>query len=187
MNPIDDFLKEAGILGTLGSAFKRGVAAGVVDPNTKGAIAKGMAGGFGRALNLAGTGALLTAGAVGAAQAYDGIKDRLTKTRDYKSMLEATPALRKYDAGQVQMVYNTLRNQAPSLSKDPLLAGSFVRKTLEVSPESGPFVDVATAKTLSDTQKNLTEARDKRGPISEAFKPYMRPGLSPLDAGKSGK
>lgn len=184
MNPIDDFLKEAGILGSLGKAFKRGVAAGVVNPDTKGAIAKGMAGGLGRAANLAGTGALLTAGAVAGSSGYDAIMNRFTKTRDYKSMLEANPALNKYDAGQVQMVYNTLRNQAPSLSKDPLLAGSFVRKTLEIAPESGPFVDIATAKTLSDTQKNLSEARDKRGPIAEAFKPYMRPGLAPLDSGK---
>lgn len=154
MNPVDDFLKTAGWWDTLKS-------------------------GFGQALPGAIIGAGLAAGGQLGSAGYGAIKERLTKTRDYKAMLGASPALKKFDAGQVQMVYNSLRSHAPSMSKDPLIAGSFVRRTLEISPESGPFIDPATTKMLAETQRNVATARSGRGSISEAFKPTAITSIDP--------
>jgi len=154
MNPVDDFLKTAGWWDTLKS-------------------------GFGQALPGAIIGAGLAAGGQLGSAGYGAIKERLTKTRDYKAMLGASPALKKFDAGQVQMVYNSLRSHAPSMSKDPLIAGSFVRRTLEISPESGPFIDPATTKMLAETQRNVATARSGRDSISEAFKPTAITSIDP--------
>jgi hypothetical protein len=154
MNPVDDFLKTAGWWDTLKS-------------------------GFGQALPGAIIGAGLAAGGQLGSAGYGAIKERLTKTRDYKAMLGASPALKKFDAGQVQMVYNSLRSHAPSMSKDPLIAGSFVYKTLDLAPESGPHIDPQTAKLLAETQRNVVTARSGRGSISEAFKPTAITSIDP--------
>ena len=153
MNPVDDFLKTAGWWDTL-------------------------KGGFGQALPGAVIGAGLAAGGQLASAGFGLAKDKLTKPRDYKAMLEATPSLNKFDAGQVQMVFNSLRSHAPTMSKDPLIAGSFIRRTLELSPETGPFIDPATVKMLAETQRNVATARSDRGPIVEAFKPTQ---IAPID------
>jgi hypothetical protein len=174
MNPVDDFLKEASFissLASLGGAFMRGAAGTSSKAGAKGVVGKGVASGLGQAFTGATALTLMTGAAVGASRAFEALEDRLTKTRDYKAMLQASPALSKYDAGQVQMVFNSLRAQAPSMSKDPLIASSFIRKTLEYSPESGPFVDPQTAKTLTDVQGNINKARNERGSVAGAFKP----------------
>ncbi len=154
MNPVDDFLKTAGWLGT----FKIG---------------------FGHALGAAGVGALLAGGGMVASKGYDAVKERITKPRDYQAMLKANPAVEKYDAGQVQMVYNSLRAQSPSMSKDPLIANSFVRRTLDLATEDGPYIDPATAKTLAETQRNVAQAKSARGSIADAFKPIPMYPMNP--------
>lgn len=158
MNPVDDFLaekeKQAGWLTSIGNAFKEGLGGG----HTMGqAMAKG--------LGAAAPGVLL-AGAVGAAgmgiqSAYGAVKDRFSKSRDYKNMLEANPMLRKRPAGEVQLMYNSLRKMAPAMAKEPLVAGSYVRQMLDASPESGPAVPPATAKLLAETQRNLAQSSMK--------------------------
>jgi hypothetical protein len=101
-----------------------------------------------------------------AAKGYGMAKKRLQKTRDYDNMVRANPALRKMDASKVQMTYNSLRSTAPDIAGDPLLAGSFIRKTIETSPESGPYIDPLTAKTLSETQRNIAGSRRSESPFS---------------------
>lgn len=140
MNPVDDFLKTADWLGSFGR-------------------------GLGRAATGALTAAAISGGAAGVSKGIDYMSQRFGKARDYKSMIQANPTLKKHDAGQVQMVYNSLRSQAPSMAKDPLIAGSFVRRTLEMSPESGPFIDPQTAKILAEAQNNISRARGNRGGI----------------------
>jgi len=157
MNPVDDFLKTSG----WSDKFKQGIIDAI-----PGAL----------------VGTAFAAGATGASGGYSAIRDRLTKPRDYKAMLTANPSLGKFDAGQVQMVYNSLRSQSPTMSKDPLIAGSFVHRTLEMAPETGPFIDPQTVKMLSETQRNITSARSGRGSIAEAFKP----GIGVIE-GKQGE
>lgn len=146
INPVDDFLKEAGWLDTMRKAVGEAI---------PGAVA------------AAGIAVMGTA----ASKGFGMVKERFTKVRDYSNMLKANPMLRQQDAGSVQMVYNSLRKTAPSLAADPLIAGSFVRNTLELSPESGPGVPLQSAKLLAETQRNITQGKSSRGSISEAFKP----------------
>lgn len=162
-NPVDDFLKTAGWW----DAFKKGLSgSGQSSP-----IGESLMRGLGAALPGALVASGLTAGAVGASKGYSMVKERFTKSRDFKGMLEANPTLGKHDAGQVQMIYNSLRSQSPAMAKDPLIAGSFVRRTLELAPDSGPFIDPQTTKLLSETERNVSQARSGRGSIAEAFRP----------------
>lgn len=157
MNPVDEFLKEA----SWGAAFSRGL-------GSQG-FGHAMAEGAGRALPGIMVGLGLAAGSNLMSKGISAASERLTKTRDYKAMLKSSPGLKEYDAGQVQMVYNSLRSQSPTMAKDPLIAGSFVRRTMEMSPESGPFIDPQTVKTIAEAQRNVSQARKDRGGLSDAF------------------
>lgn len=170
MNPVDDFLKTAGWL----SAFKTGLSAGGAARTLGEAVMHGT----GQALPAAMVGAALAGTAAGVAKGIGAINNRTRKVRDYDAMLKANPVLKKYDAGQVQMVYNSLRAHSPTMARDPLIANSFVRKTLEMAPDDGPYIDPQTAKTLAETQRNLTDARKGRGGIADAFKPMS---MSPIN------
>lgn len=172
MDPVDDFLKTAGLWG----AFTHGVSSG----EGRQTIGEAVMRATGQGIGGAAAAALIAAGGYGVSKGFGAIKERITKPRDYKAMLGANPVLSKYDAGQVQMVYNSLRSQSPSMAKDPLIAGSFVHKTLNLSPEEGPFVDPQTVKILAETQRNLDQVRSDRGSIAEAFRPTGTFPVNPL-------
>lgn len=144
MNPVDDFLKTAGFWDSFSGGMKSAI---------PGALGQ----------------AALAAGAVGATKAYGAIRERFTKPRDYRAMLEADPSLGKMDAGKVQMVYNSLRSQAPTMAGDPLIAASFVKSTMNMQQDGVPVISPNTAKVLSDTQRNIAQSMSDRGPIGSAF------------------
>ena len=147
---------------------------------------RGIAGALGAHLPQAiAAGAVAGAGA-GLYKGFEALRSRLTKSRDFKAMLQATPDLREYDAGQTQMVYNSLRSLAPSLARDPLIAGSFVHGMLTHPGATGPMIPPQTAKLLVDTQKNMearsimqqmAESAAKAGPIQriDVKKPEQKP------------
>jgi hypothetical protein len=181
MNPLEEFLqlkKQAGFWSDLGKAFMGGVKYETLETGKE--VAKHTAPqAIARVLGL-GVAPSIAAGGMaglarGASKGVDALIDRFTKARDYKAMLQAHPTLSEADAGTTQMYYNSLRKLSPSLAKDPLVAGSFVRSMLELQPEAGPHVPIATAKMLADAQKSVSGARDER-PIAEAFM-AGRPGL----------
>lgn len=184
MNPVDDFLKSAGILDNLKGAFESGVSGGAgtsfLRGRTRMPLSSTIAQGMGQAIPGALVGLGMAAGAAGVSKAYDVIKERLSKPRDYKAMLAANPTVGKYDAGQVQMVYNSLRSQAPSLAKDPFIANSFIRKTLELATDEGPYIDPQTVKTLAEAQRNISQAKSERGKggLKGSFAPTM---INPID------
>jgi len=178
-NPVDELLKHAGFFGNAAKNFMGGVTA---DP--KGA--SGFAGAMGAQLpGSVAAGAVAGVG-LGLAKGFGMLHERLTKTRDFKAMLQANPALHEYDAGHTQMVYNSLRSLAPSLAKDPLVAGSFVHGMLNHPGASGPMIPPATAKMLVDTQRNMEgrsmmqqmmEAAGKAGPLKA--RPEPKPLMPP--------
>ncbi len=165
MNPVDEFLKTAGWL----NAFRVGLNAG----GPRRTLGEAVMHGAGQGLPTAIVGMALAGAAAGGAKGIGHLRNRMSKTRDYNSMLKANPAVKKYDSGQVQMVFNSLRAQAPTMSKDPLIANSFVRRTLDMAPEDGPYIDVATAKTLAETQRNIAQSKDGRGGIGESLRPMQ--------------
>jgi len=169
MNPVDDFLKHAGFMDLL-----RGLGRGISGSMEQLPADKILSGGekAGRVIGQVGVPALAAAGLAavgqGVSKGLGAITNRFTKARDYKAMLQANPALAQADASTTQMYFNSLRHVSPSLSKDPLVAGSFVRNMMELQPESGPAIPIQTTKLLADAQKSISQARAGH-PIAEAF------------------
>lgn len=163
-NPVEEFLlikeakdKEAGWLDSVGKAFS--------------ALGKRVAEQVPGALASAG----VTAAGVGALAGGKALYSRLTKQRDYQAMMSATPSLRKRPADQVQMMYNSLRNVAPTLAKDPLVAGSFIDNSMELSGDRA-MIAPQSAKLLADTQKSITQGRGAPSAILGALgRPYPAP------------
>jgi hypothetical protein len=183
-NPVEEFLelaeepktKEAdGFLSNLWNAFKGGFGGGggPQGQTTLQALAHG-AGSYLPGALLTGS---LGAAFAGAAKGVGAIRERFAKARDFQQMIEANPMLDKHDAGHVQMLYNSLRSMSPNMAKDPLIAGSFVRQMLSMSPESGPAVPMDTAKLLSETSRNLSQTKGSH-PFLEAMR------LEPLKGGE---
>ena len=191
MNPLEEFLhlkeeitKEAGWASNLWSAFKGGLSqqptpAGAPPPVGE-ALARG-AGMIGLPM-LLGTGAALAAhgisGGIGA------IRERFGKARDFKAMLSQHPQLQKEDAGHVQSLYNSLRTMSPTMAKDPLLAGSFVRNQLRMSTEEGPMVGPDTAKMLAETERGVVQSRPGH-PILDTLRYAPMAGMAPGQAPQS--
>lgn len=154
-NPVEDFLKTAGpFLEGMRSAF---------GPK-----------GLGTMMGGAAISAGLAVGAVGGEKAYKAIKGRFTKQRDYRNMLQANPTLRKEDAGNVQMLYNSFRKMSPDMAGDPLLAGSFVRQHIELSPEAGPAINPQTMSTVTKAQESIGKGGGKLGLIGAGFAKPMK-------------
>ena len=147
-SPVHEFLelreKVAGFFGSLGKALP-------------GYLAPGLAS------------AGVAAAGLGIKGGYNLIREKLTRQRDYKAMMDANPALRGSDARQVNMIYNSLRRLSPAMAADPLVAGSFVRKHVELSPDSGMAIDFNTAKTVAETQKNIQQAKSSKTSVYEAM------------------
>jgi len=109
--------------------------------------------------------ATLAAGATAAGYGLGKLKDTIVKGRAMKSMLEANPHLAKQDSKQVHMTFNSLYHMNPDLATDPLVAGSFVTRSInrvEGGDSSGAYIDPSTA-----TQ--LTKGKEHEDPIMHAF------------------
>jgi len=126
MNPLDEFLatkhgsriEKTADWQNISNAF-RGAAQDV--PNT---FAHALIGGA--ALGVAG-GAL-----TGAAAGVNALWNAATKSRDFRGMLEANPHLKEHhDQKAINRAFTSLRTFAPDLSKDPLVAGSYVSNMME--------------------------------------------------------
>ena len=167
-NPVEEFLqmkKEGGWWSNVWGAFKKGVGGGAEAVPLNQSIPE-LAG---KALPMALMGAALTAGGVGVTKGVGALRERFSKARDYQNMLEAHPALREHEAGDVQALYNSLRSMSPTMAKDPIIAGSFVRESLGRRPEEGVAVSPATAKMLADTERSLSSGGGSN-PILDALR-----------------
>lgn len=164
MNPVEEFLlvkeakdKQAGWLGDLGRAFMKGISPATSEfvPRT---VGQGIASAMGQAVPGAATAGILGTAAYGIGKGYSAIKDRFAKQRDYQAMLEADPGLKRRPARQVQMMFNSLRKMAPTMSADPVIAASFIDNQLDLSGNRAVLAP-QTAKTLADTQKSVTQGK----------------------------
>lgn len=120
---------------------------------------------FGGALGAFGRGAASVGGAVGAGIAaslagdlYDALKRGITKTRNYKAMVEANPDLHDRSAKDVQSAFSTLHTFNPDFAADPHVAGSYVRQQLTLAGDSGQ-VDLHTLTSLVGARKNLADVK----------------------------
>jgi len=104
---------------------------------------------------------ILGTGAVAAEQlgrsAYEAIRGALTKSRDYKNMLEANPDLSGEDSNMVQRAFNTLHKFNPEMAGDPLVAGGFVRSAVQVAQ-----FPVANVRDLISARKDMATIREPK-------------------------
>ena len=105
---------------------------------------------------MLGTGAVATAGA-GAMAGWDAAESaigkgvaaasaRMGRNRGYKKMLAATG---EEDTETRQNAFNTLHTFAPDLAKDPMVAGTFVKRVVDFDEN----IDPTWVKTLVETQQ----------------------------------
>lgn len=116
------------------------------------------------AAKAVGMSALGVAGAAGAGIAYalagdmyDAAKRGLTKTRNYKNMLEANPDLKQLPAKNVQKAFSVLHRLNPEFSGDPTISGAWVKRQSTFGEDA--FGDAAGLKSLIDSRKSLTDLR----------------------------
>lgn len=146
-NPVEEFLlaKEAFGLGGMGNAAKGfGRQAGT-------AMGMGVATGLG--------GAAFAGLTVGAAKLYDAA----TKTRDFNNMMEANPdlhELHKEDPAGFNRMFSALRTMAPDFTKEPLVAGTYMRTGMVGSVENRGATAVDAMERSSRTPRP--------GPLTEA-------------------
>jgi len=105
-------------------------------------------------------------GGVGLADMAIGkVHGSVTKKKGFQDMMDANPQFKSESKKDVQGIFNTLYNFAPTMAKDPLVAGSFMKKQLQFKSEGIQAPDV---KTLSEVTRNLGGAR-KESILARAF------------------
>jgi hypothetical protein len=90
--------------------------------------------------------------AAGAPLLVEGIRKAyhaIAKNSRFENMMKITPSLKDEDPNKVRMAFNSLHNLNPGFAKDPLVAGTFVKKTLDTDIGGGMAVDPQTAASLT--------------------------------------
>lgn len=96
------------------------------------------------------------AGMWGAKKAYDHVNEPIQKQQGMKAMLTMHPNLKNEDHAHVARVYNTLYNFNKDMAKDPLVAGSFVRRAMQFREEGLQPNDI---KTLTEIRKHMSDTK----------------------------
>lgn len=144
---------------------------------------------FKSGLMAAGTAAAVAGAGVAVQKGYDVIRDRIQKPRAFKSMISASPALKKMDQKTVQLTFNSLYTMNPAMAKDPLISGSFVERHVGKAEgmSAGAFVDPQTS-----TMVQKGRPKEMESPIMRAFttagsasvSDSMKPGKPPTSTSK---
>ncbi len=112
---------------------------------------------IGRKALMFGAGAAGLAGGIkGVESLSEGIANPIRKRSAFDSMMEDNPSLKREDPKDVKRVFNTLFRFNPKMAADPLVAGSFMKRTLQFKDEGIQPVDV---KTLTEIGRNMAPGR----------------------------
>ena len=86
---------------------------------------------------------------------YDALKRGITKSRNYRSMLQEHPDLRELPVQDVQRAFSTLHRFNPEFAGDPTVAAQFVRQnaTLQEPNIKGLTELVGARKNLHEVKK----------------------------------
>ena len=107
----------------------------------------------------AATGSVIAAGLLGtvANDLYDVAKRGLTKSRNFKAIMQANPDLKAFpDKARLERSFTALHRFAPELTSDPLVGGSLLKSVAEV-----PGNEAVAIKDIINSRKNLLDAKDK--------------------------
>ena len=161
-NPVAEYLttKQAGF-GSAARGFGQGFA--------EQATSKGFGGATANAAMGAGIGMGLTGIAALGTMAATKLYDAATKARDFRVMLENNADLaekHKENPRQFNQMFSTLRNMNPEFSRDPLVAGSYMRQMVEDPMHAGGKAVEALNfrdKAQSPVSKALLEGVFRKG------------------------
>jgi hypothetical protein len=123
------------------------------------------------ATRAAATGAVTAAGA-GLGAAVQHIFNAATKARDHRTMLEHNPDLEdalRENPKRFNQMFTTLRNANPSFSRDPIIAGTYMRRMMDAPMTAGgmavealshkqpmsPVLDMFTKGTMEGAKAGL--------------------------------
>jgi len=151
-NPVEEFLLEKRAFG--GAAVGKLRSVGAKAAPTLGRMGEQAAGAA-----LAGAGAAAFAGLVGAAGK---LYDAATKTRDFQNMMEANPDLHEHlqaDPAGFNRMFTSLRRFAPEFTKEPVVAGTLMRRGMVM-----PFEDRGDVPVKAQRERSFPKA----GPATEA-------------------
>jgi hypothetical protein len=129
-------------------------------------------------LAVAGAGALAFAGVSKGMEAMSHAKANMQKSKNLARILAVNPELRTVDPTKLSLAYNTLVRVSPKIAVDPLLAGQFMRNTLQVASMSGMHVNTQDLATLAKIHDG------KVHPFAEQFGAQLRGPMGALHAGQ---
>lgn len=110
-----------------------------------------------RRLGMYGLGAAGVAGGIAGIESLREALDRkVGKEKAFKNMIKDNPGLAGENPDHVKKVFNTLYTFNKDMAKDPLVAGSFTRRSLMFKDEGIQPMDV---KTLTEIRKNMRDGR----------------------------
>lgn len=98
----------------------------------------------------------MAGGAYAGTQALRGATEPFIKQRAFNDMLKENPSLKNEDKDVVRKSFNTLHTFNPTMAKDPLVAGAFVRRAAMFKDEG---IQASDVKTLAEVRKNLSDSR----------------------------
>jgi hypothetical protein len=149
----------------------------------------GFAGHLGRSL-AAGAGAGVAGAAIaGAGVAASKIYDAMTKVRDFRGMLgssfnaDLTPMYRQRPR-EFNEAFSSLRSMNPAFSKDPMVAGNYMRRIMVMRPEDAGGALLESLSHRKDVDESpIFDAFSRAGTsvaggtMGEAMKPQKRDGM----------
>ena len=100
--------------------------------------------------------------------------DAATKTRDFKSMLEANPDLMQMQQEkpkQFNQMFTSLRTFTPEFSRDPVVAGTYMRQMMENPIGAGGIITQGIMPHAKLTQRGELGTTMAAGGFKEHFKP----------------
>jgi hypothetical protein len=133
---------------------------------------------IGLQIAAAGAGALAFAGVAKGMEALSQAKGQMQKSKNIARMLAVNPELRTVDPTKLSLAYDTLVRVAPKTAVDPLLAGQFIRNTLQVASTGGVHVSTQDLATLARMHDG------KVHPVAEQFGAQLRGAMGAHHAGQ---
>lgn len=111
-----------------------------------------------------------TAAVTGLGFAAQKIYDAMTKRHDFNSMLEMNPDLAEHHVNSPKMfnqMFSTLRTMNPGFSKDPMVAGTYMRRMME-SPLHAGGIAVEAFGQSRGPQGLLATSAQESGPVARS-------------------
>jgi len=119
-----------------------------------------------KALMFGAGGAALAGGIKGVEGMQELIAEPLKKKKYFNKMMDENPGLKKERPGDVSKIFRTLYKFNPVMASDPLVAGSFLKRSLQFKDEGIQPIDI---KTLTEVSKHLSDSKRKDSLLRGAF------------------